>query len=66
MRYDSCCWGFRLVGGERFESLLNNDPNSPVYEHAIYAEFILKGLSSLGSGKNIDTLLENGILGYSQ
>lgn len=66
LRYDSCCWGIRLVGGERFNSLLNNDPNSPVYEHAIYAEFILKGLSSLGSGKNIDSLLENGILGYSQ
>ncbi|MEJ2390420.1 MAG: LPS-assembly protein LptD [Gammaproteobacteria bacterium] len=66
LRYDSCCWGIRLVGGERFNSVLNNDPNNPVYEHAIYLEFMLKGLSSLGSGKDIDTLLENGILGYSQ
>ena len=66
LRYDSCCWGIRLVWGERFDRLLNNDPNDPRYEHAIYLEFMLKGLSSLGTGKDIDTLLKNGILGYSQ
>jgi len=61
--YDSCCWGLRLVWGERFDTLVNNTPR---YEHAIYLEFVLKGLSSVGSGKDIDTLLKNGILGYSQ
>jgi LPS-assembly protein len=65
LSYDSCCWGVRLVTGERFDTLVNNDPNDPRYVHAIYLEFVLKGLSSLGSGKDIDTLLENGILGYS-
>lgn len=66
LRYDACCWGLRLVWGERFDRLINNDPNDPRYEHAVYLEFILKGLSSLGTGKDIDTLLNNGILGYSQ
>jgi LPS-assembly protein len=66
LRYDSCCWGLRLVWGERFDRLLNNDPNNLRYEHAVYLEFMLKGLSSLGTGKDIDTLLKNGILGYSQ
>jgi LPS-assembly protein len=66
LSYESCCWGIRLVWGERFDKLVNNDPNNPRYEHAIYLEFALKGLSSLGSGKDIDTLLKNGILGYSQ
>ena len=66
LSYDSCCWGIRLVAGERFDKLVNNDPNDPRYEHAIYLEFVLKGLSSIGSGKDIDTLLKNGILGYSQ
>jgi len=66
LSYDSCCWGLRLVWGERFDKLVNDNPNDPRYEHAIYLEFVLKGLSSLGSGKDIDTLLKNGILGYSQ
>ncbi len=66
LSYDSCCWGIRLVSGERFDKLVNNDPNNPRYEHAIYLEFVLKGLSSVGSGKDIDTLVKNGILGYSQ
>ena len=66
LSYESCCWGLRLVWGERFDKLVNNDPNDPRYEHAIYLEFMLKGLSSLGSGKDIDALLNNGILGVSQ
>lgn len=66
LHYDDCCWGVRLIVRERFDQLVNNDPNNPRYENAIYLEFELKGLSSLGSGKDIDTLLENGILGYTR
>jgi LPS-assembly protein len=61
--YDDCCWGVRLTAGEQFDQLVDNTPR---YNHAIYLEFILKGLSSLGSGKDVDTLLKNGILGYSK
>lgn len=60
--YDDCCWGVRLVYRERFDTLVDTDPR---YERAIYLEFQLKGLSSIGSGKDVDTLLESGILGYS-
>ena len=63
LSYESCCWGIRMVWGERFDKLVDTTPR---YEHAIYLEFSLKGLSSLGSGKDIDTMLNNGILGYSQ
>ena len=63
VRYDNCCWGVRLVGIERFDQTLSGD--EPRYENAIYLEIELKGLSSLGSRKDIDQLLENGILGYT-
>ena len=63
LRYDNCCWGVRLVGIERFDQTLSG--TEPTYENAIYLEFELKGLSSIGSRKDIDNLLENGILGYS-
>ncbi len=62
LRYDSCCWGLRLVGIERFDELSGTTPR---FENAIYLSLELKGLSSLGSRKDIDDLLENGILGYS-
>ena len=61
--YEDCCWGVRLAAGEQFDQLVNNEPR---YDHAIYLEFVLKGLSGLGSGKDIDSLLKNGILGYSK
>lgn len=64
VRYDDCCWGARLVWRKLFDRL--EIDNTPRYEHAIYLELELKGFSSLGSRKEIDTLLENGILGYSQ
>lgn len=64
LNYDNCCWGFRLVGIERFDQSLSS--TEPGYERAVYLEFQLKGLSSIGSRNDIDTLLENGILGYSR
>ena len=63
VRYDSCCWAVRLVGVEQFDRL---EGNELFFDDAIYLELELKGLSSLGSRKEIDTLIENGILGYSE
>lgn len=63
VRYDDCCWGIRLVGIERFDELSGDTPR---FENAIYLELELKGLSSLGPRKDIDGLLENGILGYTR
>jgi LPS-assembly protein len=63
IRYDSCCWAIRVIGHEKFDRL---EGNQLLYDNAIYLELELKGLSSLGARKEIDTLLENGILGYSK
>ena len=65
VRYDSCCWGLRLVGIERFDQQLSA-LDEPRFENAVYLELELKGLSSVGSRKDIDQLLENGILGYTR
>ena len=62
-RYDDCCWAVRIVGKKLFDKLEGTNPR---FENAIFVEFELKGLSSLGSRKDIDTVLENGILGYSE
>jgi LPS-assembly protein len=62
-RYDSCCWAIRLIGHEKFDRL---EGTELLYDDAIYLELELKGLSSLGARKEIDTLIENGILGYSE
>lgn len=63
IRYDSCCWAIRLIGHEKFDRL---EGTELLYDNAIYLELNLKGLSSLGSRKEIDTLIESGILGYSE
>jgi len=64
VRYDDCCWGLRLVGIERFDEALSG--SEPTYENAVYLEIELKGFSSIGSRKDIDQLLEDGILGYTR
>ncbi len=54
--YESCCWAAQLVG----RSYVNDeggDRNS-----GIYLQIELKGLTS--SGRQVDRLLERGILGY--
>jgi len=63
VRYDNCCWAVRLVAHEQFDTLVNG---SARFDNAVFLELVLKGLSSLGSRKEIDTLVENGILGYSE
>ena len=61
-RYDNCCWGVRIIGHEYFDSLDTN--GTAQYQSAIWLELELKGLSSLGSEKRIDSILESGILGF--
>jgi LPS-assembly protein len=58
IEYDSCCWGIRLVGRE----YLDNEGRET--NRAIMFQFVLKGLAHIGS--NIETLLEDGILGYTE
>lgn len=58
IEYDSCCWGVRLVARE----YLDNDGTET--NRAVMFQFVLKGLGHIGS--NIESLLEDGILGYTE
>ena len=62
-RYDDCCWGIRLITRDRFDEL---NSNVPQYEKAIFLEIELKGFSTLGRRKDINSLLDHGILGYTE
>jgi len=57
IEYESCCWGFRAV----FRQFANED-NVDVKENAVMLQLVLKGLT--GIGNDIDSFLEEGILGY--
>ena len=57
LAYDSCCWKFDLLYEEYSDEALSKT------DRGIYFQFTFKGLSS--AGKDIDTILEDGILGYS-
>ncbi len=61
IQYDSCCWSLRLI---KRRTYVNLSPTEP-YLDTLFIEFELKGLSSFGQKKQIDTLLNRGILGYS-
>lgn len=61
LQYDSCCWGIRFVKRRYYSDAYPTEP----YQNAYFIEFELKGLSSFGQKKQIDTLLNRGILGYS-
>ncbi len=69
IQYDSCCWGLRLVKRRYYSGAFPNepggDPSNP-YNETLFLELELKGLSSFGQKKQIDSLLRRGILGYSQ
>ncbi|MBK8455005.1 MAG: LPS-assembly protein LptD [Thiofilum sp.] len=56
VQYESCCWKTR-VAARRY---LQND--NTTYDQAVFVEFELKGLGSLGSGAR--TLLQNRVTGY--
>ncbi len=56
LAYESCCWGFKMLYQD------STDKNFENRDQAIYFQLTLKGLSN--AGKDIDSLLENAILGY--
>ena len=58
IEYDSCCWGVRFVTREYVDS--DSKTNNRVY----MAQIVLKGLATFGS--KIESVLEDGILGYSE
>ncbi len=68
IQYDSCCWGLRLVKRRYYSGAFpgepGGDPSNP-YNEILFLELELKGLSSFGQKKQIDSLLRRGILGYS-
>ncbi len=55
--YEDCCWGFKILYEE------TSDSNFQQTDQAIFFEFVFKGLSSVG--KDIDSHLRDGILGFS-
>ncbi len=69
IQYDSCCWGLRLVKRRYYSGAFpgepGGDPSNP-YNEILFLELELKGLSSFGQKKQIDSLLRRGILGYSK
>ena len=56
IEYQSCCWALRLAS-RRYLSDTEGE-----YQNSIYLQLELKGLTSIGD--SIESLLENGILGY--
>jgi LPS-assembly protein len=56
IEYNSCCWRFNLLLDESSDEALTET------DKAIYFQFTFKGLSN--AGKDIGSILEDGILGY--
>ncbi len=54
--YESCCWGFKML----YED--STDKNFENRDQTLWFQLSLKGLSN--AGKDINSLLENAILGY--
>jgi len=58
IEYDSCCWGTRLVVRNYVDNTDRMD------NRVIMLQIVLKGLTRFGS--NIESILEDGILGYTR
>ncbi len=56
LAFESCCWGFKVL----YED--STDDNFENRDQTLYLQLTLKGLSS--AGKDINSQLENAILGY--
>lgn len=68
LEYDSCCWGIRFVTRDFVDTVNRNNNKSKIGDsksnRIFMVQVVFKGLTSFGS--NIETLLQNGILGYSE
>ena len=64
LEYESCCWAVRLVARRYLNIRLDQQgipvPGNEEFNNGIYLEFILKGLTNIGDGLN----LESDIQGY--
>lgn len=58
--YNTCCWATRLVVAHTFTGL--NNTNTPIFNKVIYLQFLLKGMSNIGT--NDPSLITNTIPGY--
>lgn len=56
VEYQDCCWALRLVSRRYLNGAADD------YENSAFIQLELKGMTSIGRG--IESLLENGILGY--
>lgn len=56
LAYESCCWGLTMLYEEE------SDTDFTETDRAVYFQFTFKGLSQ--AGNDINSLLEDGILGY--
>lgn len=55
--YDSCCWALRVAW-----RTIRNDRAGSANNNALYLEWELKGMTSLGD--KVESLMKSGILGY--
>jgi LPS-assembly protein len=62
VQYDTCCWAARLLVGETFNSL-NQENLTPQYNKSIYLQILFKGLGSLANS-DPTSILQNYLPGY--
>ncbi len=69
LEYSDCCWDIRIVYQRGLNGALQRNTGASLNEfdvrreHAVYLQFVLRGLGSLGD--KIDRILDRSILGYS-
>lgn len=59
---ESCCWRFRILGRRFVNNVESVDQGEGEAETAFYFQFVLKGLTSVGT--DVETFLENNLFGY--
>ncbi len=64
MEYDTCCWKFQILRRRFVNSSVDSISTQTKTNKTWFFKLQFKGLTSLGN--RIDTVLENGILGYQK